>query len=532
MEELITEIIASIDEFITKNFNSIKEKYGNITKEEAMTISAYTYELSEGKYNIYRILNTNLVAQNRQQGIKNISKYLFLLLIALRKLTRYYPENYLYRCISVLVKLNYDSFNKSFVPYLKGNEKTFWGFTSTSPDIKTSYNFLGKGGTIFSLAGDIWGYDIQIFNVFGEKEILLEPERELIIEESLPEVNGIIYVRCIIKSTPLVLEDLIENQSVNKLIKDVKDVKINEDKDIDKKIKQLNEKFQCSIPDNQIEKLDLFWKKLENIDLLYEIEFPNLKKIDLKWNKISNINGLEKAKFEKLEELYIDSLGSDKKISDINVLKKVNFKHLKKLRISTNSISDISVLEKVNFRELNYLNLESNNILDINVLDRVKFEKLEVLILGCNCLVDISVFAKVNFPQLKTLLLYFCCINDISPLEKSKFPKLEHLNLGNNSISDLKALKKCNFPNLIELYLNENLISDIKVFEAVNFKGLKILNLAKNRITDIKVFENTQFENLEKLSLEENKFDCNKFSSVISKLKSKKAQIILEKINN
>ena len=75
VEELITEIIASVDEFITKNFNSIKEKYGNITKEEAMTISAYTYELSEGKYNIYRILNTNLVAQNRQQGIKNILKY-------------------------------------------------------------------------------------------------------------------------------------------------------------------------------------------------------------------------------------------------------------------------------------------------------------------------------------------------------------------------------------------------------------------------------------------------------------------------
>ena len=125
VKELISEVIEPVDEFISRNFESIKEKYKNISKEEAMTISAYTYELGESKYNVYRILNTNLVAKNRQQGIKNISKYLFLLLKALRKLTRYYPKNYLYRCISVLVKLNYDSFNKSFVPYLKGNEKTF-----------------------------------------------------------------------------------------------------------------------------------------------------------------------------------------------------------------------------------------------------------------------------------------------------------------------------------------------------------------------------------------------------------------------
>ena len=55
------------------------------------------------------------------QGIRNISKYLFLLLKSLRKLSRYYPKKYLYRCISVLVKLDYDSFNKKFVPYIEGN---------------------------------------------------------------------------------------------------------------------------------------------------------------------------------------------------------------------------------------------------------------------------------------------------------------------------------------------------------------------------------------------------------------------------
>ena len=526
-KELISEVMQPVDEFISRNFESIKEKYKNISKEEAMTISAYTYELCESKYNVYRILNTNLVAKNRQQGIKNISKYLFLLLKALRKLSRYYPENYLYRCISVLVKLNYDSFNKSFVPYLKGNEKTFWGFTSTSPDVQTAYNFLDNGGTIFSLAGEIWGYDIQIFNLFGEKEILLEPERKLIIEESLPEVKGIIYVRAIIKKTPLVLEDLFENKDINKLVKDVKDIKISEDKDISDKIKRFNERYQCSIANNQIEELKFYNKKLGNMDLLFEIEFPKLKKISFHEN-LTSLNGFENAKFENLEIFDICSLGCDKTISDIKVLEKVNFKHLKLLRIIYDSISDISILEKVNFPELNYLDFQNNEISNIDVLDKVKFEKLEVLCLNSNKFRDITVLAKVNFPNLKELHLLHCYINDISPLEKSKFEKLETLNLRCNWVSDIKALGNCNFPSLTTLYLDQNKISDITVFERVNFKELKLLNLAKNLITDIKVLENTQFEKLERLFLEGNEFDRKKFSSVIMKLKSKKVQISLE----
>ena len=159
-----------------------------------------------------------MVAKNRKQGIKNISKYLYLLLNALRKLTRSYYKQ-LYRCISVLVKLDYDSFEKKYIPYLKGNEKTFWGFTSTSPNIKTCKKFLDektKMGTIFSLIGDLWGYDITLFNICGENEILLEPERKFIIEESIPEINGIIYVRCLIKKTPIIFENsYIKEQLLN-----------------------------------------------------------------------------------------------------------------------------------------------------------------------------------------------------------------------------------------------------------------------------------------------------------------------------
>ena len=218
VNELTSTVLNEIKDFITPKFTQIKKKYPKITIDDAIIISSYTYELPEKDYNIYKLLNTNMVAKNRKQGIKNISKYLFLLLNALRKLTRSYYKQ-LYRCISVLVKLDYDSFEKKYIPYLKGNEKTFWGFTSTSPEVKACLNFLNKKsktGTIFSLIGDLWGYDITLFNIYGENEILLEPERKFIIEESIPEINRIIYVRCLIKKTPIIFENsYIKEQLLN-----------------------------------------------------------------------------------------------------------------------------------------------------------------------------------------------------------------------------------------------------------------------------------------------------------------------------
>ena len=207
-------------EFIIPKFDDIKKKYKDISLDDAINISSYTYELDgeDSAYNIYKILNTNMASYNRKQGISNVSKYIFLLLNSLRKLDKYYPEKndkFLYRCITVLVKLDYDSFNPKYVPYLRGKQKTFWGFTSSTPKITTAYSFLGKNksGTIFTLTGKVWGYDITLFNICGEEEILLEPERKFNIKESLPEYNGIIYVRCSIEDTPIVLGNLSQTNT-------------------------------------------------------------------------------------------------------------------------------------------------------------------------------------------------------------------------------------------------------------------------------------------------------------------------------
>ena len=62
-----------------------------------------------------------------------------------------------------------DPYNEKLVPYITGKNKTFWTFTSTSLDSKTSFKFLGdnditdktgqrefKKGTIFTLLGKVW----------------------------------------------------------------------------------------------------------------------------------------------------------------------------------------------------------------------------------------------------------------------------------------------------------------------------------------------------------------------------------------
>ena len=199
----------------------IKENYPNLSKEDSLIFASYTCEAKNYEFSPYRTLNRNLSSNNREEGLKKVSKYLYLLLKALRKLKRYYPDEeqkYLYRGIKVEVNTKIDPFNPKLVPYLRNKQKTFWAFSSTSPLTSTALEFLGdngyheekklKSGTFFSLYGKIWGYDITIFNIYNEKEILLEPERKFRIENVIPDSNGIINVTCEIIDSPIVLNDL------------------------------------------------------------------------------------------------------------------------------------------------------------------------------------------------------------------------------------------------------------------------------------------------------------------------------------
>ena len=233
VNELTNDILDKCKTKINQNFEAIRNKYNTITKEDAYIICSYTCESKDENFSPYRLLNQNLVSDNRKNGIKNISKYLYIFLKSLRKLTIYYPDkanNHLYRCIRQKVSLSKDPFNDKLIPYIVGNKKTFWGFTSTSSNPKISYQFLDttkqiKSGTVFTLEGDLWGYDITLFNWFGEKEILLEPERKFIVHNVLPALNEIISVTCTILKSPIILD----NYEIKNLIKN-EEYKNNDDK--------------------------------------------------------------------------------------------------------------------------------------------------------------------------------------------------------------------------------------------------------------------------------------------------------------
>ena len=71
---------------------------------------------------------------------------------------------------------------------------------------KCSNGFIGNGtGTKFKIEGDnLWGYDITLFNVCKEKEILLEPESKYVVE-NIKEGN-IIEVTCKLIDKPQIVQ--------------------------------------------------------------------------------------------------------------------------------------------------------------------------------------------------------------------------------------------------------------------------------------------------------------------------------------
>lgn len=206
---------------IEKNKDFIKAKYEEISDSDALAISSYTYEPKKmyQKYGPYRLLNTNLVETNRKNGVINVEKYLFVFLKALRKLKKI-KINKLFRCINCKVKTEKDPNNAKFIPYVKGNQKIFWPFTSTSYDEEECDKFLNDNngtGTKFIMEGkNLWGYDISLFNVCGEKEILLEPERKYIIENI--KEGKITEITCKMIDAPQVLYicDCEKNLTVRK----------------------------------------------------------------------------------------------------------------------------------------------------------------------------------------------------------------------------------------------------------------------------------------------------------------------------
>ena len=421
VNEFTKDIIKKCKSRIDPDFKKLKEKYENITEEDAYIICCYTCESEDRKYSPYRLLNQSLVSNNRENGVGNVSKYLYLFLKSLRKLPRFKPKDgMLYRCLTVHVSLVDDEKKKDVVPYKIGNIKTFWGFTSTSPDPNLTYTFLKgeqmKTGTVFSLSGDVWGYNIEPFNFFKEKEILLEPERKFKILNALPPVNGIINITCEILKTNLILNDIIldsnkitynneddennYNINLNELvIKFEIEAKINEEGKYTSGMGLL-----CNIPSKNI-KVFITYYHLMNLDFINYGEKMtlfidrNAYEINIKLNRFKYTN-------KDLDITIIEILGTDNIASFIEMDRYVNSKNYSNMDIIAVSLKNDQELDKLDGKitkkeekdEYYTCNIETKKegiiILKENfkLIGIIKDNKSEINIIQMNTIIN-----KINF---------------------------------------------------------------------------------------------------------------------------------------
>ena len=414
-DELIKDILDKCKEKIEKNFSKIKEKYDKIDKNDAYIICSYTCEASDPKYSPYKILNINLVSNDRKKGIKIISKYLYILLKSLRKLTIVIPKNYIYRCLRNKVSLEKDPDNDKWIPYQVGNQKTFWGFTSTSPNIKTVFNFLDdngskniKCGSIFHIEGEVWGYDITLFNIYNEKEILLEPERKYIIKDAYL-LNDVVHVICNVSKSPIILDtnnsyiDSInkyiaeekgkDNNDIthikNSIIKIEMEIAINEINDDYRYICGIG--FLCNIPSKNMKALITFSNIIDRYFLIkakslkffikneekeINMKVPRYKKVfeDLNITIIEIVNEDNINNFLQIDNFIKSKDYSDENIIFIEFDKNNNHKYIKDKIIKNNNNYILSSTK--NYEEglillnnnLKIIGIIKNRVISMNLL--------------------------------------------------------------------------------------------------------------------------------------------------------------------
>ena len=351
--DLTKDIIEKCNLKIDSDFSLIKKEYNNITKEDAYIICSYTCESKIKEFSPYKLLNLNLVSDDRKNGARNISKYLYILLKSLRKLPRYYPKDkYLYRCLTTQINISKDN-NKNNSFYYKGNQKTFWGFTSTSIDPESTYAFLNKQekmktGTVFTLGGDIWGYNIELFNCYNEKEILLEPERKFIIDNILPPINGIINITCTILNSNLILNDNYNDKYYKE--SNIISKSIIEDEEDYSNLNEFVTKFEMEVTINNENKY------ASGIGVLCNIPSKNIKAL-ITFNHLMNLDFLNNG--QKIL-LYIN-----KKEYEINIKKVRYFYTIEEFDITVIEILDDDCVK--NFIEIDKF-INSKNYIDEDII--------------------------------------------------------------------------------------------------------------------------------------------------------------------
>ena len=412
--DLTNDILDKCKKKVDENWSKINDKYPNISLEDAYIISSYTCESKDDNYSPYKIMNKNLVSEDRKKGLSIILKYLFIFLNSLRKLPKYYPKEnngYLYRCINKHINYKIDPFNPKVIPYIQGNKKTFWGFTSTSPNANISYKFLGEKdniqkGTVFALCGDIWGYDITLFNYFNEEEILLEPERKFIVDNIMPPLNKIIYVTCKIENTPIILLENMEKEEIILELSNIFLIKEIADNNGPTQLLQLSDELKFII--------ETFKNKFNNYICYIPEKYPDDKRNKIKDILVSS-NGSNIINFSKYLKpkhiTHLKQLLEQSELIRFNDIKDKLTKYEKEIKLFEkdiilalkNSLFEFSVVSLVMIERDDYKKFiqEKNNC--PNRIDRLFFHGINIESISY---IIINMFKKARF-SLKGEGVYF-----------------------------------------------------------------------------------------------------------------------------
>ena len=161
--------------------------------------------------------------------------------------------------------------------------------------------------------------------------------------------------------------------SNNNLRKNMINPEINDTINNDFSIK-LNKPFSIILPKLKI--LNLSFNKIENINILSQIQAEELKELNLSYNEIKNIDALNSVYFGYLKKINL----SNNKIEELTTLKNLSFcNNIEEINLMNNEIVNLNVLREVSLPNLKILNILNNDINDYSTLRLIYFPKLEIL---------------------------------------------------------------------------------------------------------------------------------------------------------
>ena len=474
--EYTDDIIIKSSEIVQFNFELINQKYPSILEDDAKIISSYTCEAKNPYYSPYKILNKCLCEENREEGIIKVSKYLYIFLKVLRKLDVYYPdEKYMFRCINKKINLNEDFLRSNSIEYKKGNKKTFWGFTSITSKLNLKYYTKGKKkdlkeGTIFDLYGNIWGYDICLFNKLLEEEIILEPEQESqIMNVVLPsKKNDFIHVRCLIEKSPIILNDIkpdyikitykYDGKKRNIRIFGEKFVEKNKDLNFIYENKKYNLKSSLSASELKSNTLHVYlsgFNRINNLSHMFSCcEEVNYISIDtcLKYNNLTNIS------FMFYNCTSLKSLPDD--ISNWDISNVTNISSIFSYCYSLQTLPDISKWNTSNVKDMSNIFFKCSSLSylpDISKWNTSNVINMKDIFYGCISLSFLPDISNWNTSSVKDIsnIFYNCkslmYLPDISKWNTSSIIDMKGIFYNCSSLSILPDISKWNTSNVIDM---------------------------------------------------------------------------------